>query len=82
MKVKTSVTLSEELLKRIDCRAEGNRSEWIERIVRAHLRDLERAERDASDAAVFARLAESGEAESDVMDYTASIAFGEDDAAG
>jgi metal-responsive CopG/Arc/MetJ family transcriptional regulator len=46
MKVKTSLTFSEDVLRKIDCRAEGNRSEWIERVVREHLRQLERAERD------------------------------------
>jgi hypothetical protein len=41
MKVKTSVTLSEDVLRSIDARAEGNRSEWIERVVRQHLRKLD-----------------------------------------
>lgn len=44
MKVKTSVTLSEDVLHGIDARSEGNRSEWIERVVRQHLRKLERDE--------------------------------------
>lgn len=49
MKVKTSVTLSQDLLREIDVRANGNRSEWIERVVRQHLRELDRAERDRRD---------------------------------
>jgi metal-responsive CopG/Arc/MetJ family transcriptional regulator len=82
MKVKTSVTLSEDVLREIDHRAAGNRSEWIERVVRSHLQKLDRAEKDASDAATFARLARIGAAESDVLDYTVPIRFEEPHASG
>ena len=77
MKAKTSVTLSKDILRKIDCRANGNRSEWIERVVRDHLLRLEREEKDASDASVFARLARSRKRDSDVLDYTAPITFDE-----
>jgi metal-responsive CopG/Arc/MetJ family transcriptional regulator len=58
MKVKTSLTLSEDVLKRIDERAEGNRSEWIERVVREQLRKLERDEIGRRDMEIYNRLAE------------------------
>jgi metal-responsive CopG/Arc/MetJ family transcriptional regulator len=56
MKVKTSVTLSEDVLRGIDERAEGNRSEWIERVVRQHLQRLERTQRDRHDTELLNAL--------------------------
>jgi metal-responsive CopG/Arc/MetJ family transcriptional regulator len=58
MKVKTSLTLSEDILKQVDCRAGGNRSEWIERVVRQHLRKLERDERDRRDVEIYNAIAD------------------------
>ncbi len=52
MKIKTSITLSEDLLIAVDARAEQrgqNRSEFIETAVRAFLQHLERAEQHAAD---------------------------------
>ena len=63
MKVKTSVTLSEDVLRGIDERAEGNRSEWIERVVRQHLRKLEGEETDRRDMELYNRLADRLNAE-------------------
>jgi hypothetical protein len=58
MKVKTSVTLAEDVLQSIDERAGGNRSEWIEQVVRQHLRKLEREERDRHDTELLNALVE------------------------
>lgn len=58
MKCKTSVTLSEDVLRRIDERAEGNRSEWIERAVRRYLRKLERDEMNRRDTELLNALVE------------------------
>jgi len=52
MKIKTSITLSEDLLIAVDARAEQrgqNRSEFIETAVRAFLQHLERTEQHAAD---------------------------------
>lgn len=55
MKVKTSVTLSPELLAAIDKRSgeSRNRSEFIENIVRTFLHEKDREERDARDIAII-----------------------------
>ena len=58
MKVKTSVTLSSETLEKIDC-ASTNRSAFIERVVEAHFRRLERAERSRREIDILNRLAVS-----------------------
>jgi Arc/MetJ-type ribon-helix-helix transcriptional regulator len=59
MKVKTSVTLSEQLLRQLDERigAGGNRSEFIEESVRERLTHLRRAARDVEAAQAYARAA-------------------------
>jgi len=58
MKVKTSVSLSKELLAAIDdtIGQGGNRSEFIERAVRRQLREIRRAQRDAHDREIYGRL--------------------------
>jgi metal-responsive CopG/Arc/MetJ family transcriptional regulator len=60
MKVKTSISLSEELIAMIDKRAEGerNRSAFIESAVRAYLEILERKTRDLADLNTINRLSE------------------------
>jgi metal-responsive CopG/Arc/MetJ family transcriptional regulator len=72
MKVKTSVTLSEELVALIDSHTEGetNRSAFIELAVRTYLQILRRKERDQSDLRAINRLSKrlNKEAE-DVLDY-------------
>jgi metal-responsive CopG/Arc/MetJ family transcriptional regulator len=72
MKIKTSVTLSEELVAMIDKHTEGetNRSAFIELAVRTYLQILQRRERDRHDLRIINRLSEklNKEAE-DVLDY-------------
>jgi metal-responsive CopG/Arc/MetJ family transcriptional regulator len=72
MKVKTSVTLSEELVVLIDSHTEGetNRSAFIELAVRTYLQILLRRERDQSDLRTINRLSRrlNKEAE-DVLDF-------------
>ncbi len=62
MKVKTSVTLSQDLLKAIDKRSSSapykNRSDFLEKAVRTFLKDLERKERDARELEIINRNAE------------------------
>lgn len=56
MKVKTSITLSEELLREIDARVEPqqrSRSEFIEEAVRAFLAQADRVELEAREAALL-----------------------------
>jgi metal-responsive CopG/Arc/MetJ family transcriptional regulator len=72
MKIKTSVTLSKELVALIDSHTEGeaNRSAFIELAVRTYLQILRRKERDQSDLRTINRLSRrlNMEAE-DVLDY-------------
>lgn len=70
MKVKTSVTLSEELLESLQERLgpKGNRSEFIEEAIRHRLRDLRRAERDARDAVIYERMANDPELRKEILD--------------
>ena len=56
MRVKTSVTLPDDLLRRID-REDSNRSAFIERAARVYLARLERSRRDAEDAEIINRRA-------------------------
>lgn len=67
MKVKTSVSLSEEVLRAIDgATTEGeSRSEFIEQVLKRHFRLMRRADRDRRDAAIYARLAAAERAESE-----------------
>jgi metal-responsive CopG/Arc/MetJ family transcriptional regulator len=60
MKVKTSITLSPDLLKAIDARAGRGRtrSEFIEAALRAFLDQARRQERDARDLDTLNRRAE------------------------
>ncbi|MCS7040071.1 MAG: ribbon-helix-helix domain-containing protein [Anaerolineae bacterium] len=62
MKIKTSITLSDDLLMTVDARAEQagqNRSEFIEMALRAYLHQLERAEQHAADLMRIAAHAEA-----------------------
>ena len=69
MRVKTSITLPEELLKSID-RADSNRSAFIERASRAYLARLEKARREAKDAEIINRNATRLNQEAmDVLEY-------------
>lgn len=73
MKVKTSVTLSEDLLATVDQRArklKKNRSEFIEAAVAVFVEQLDRREISARDVEIISRHAEALNAEAeDVLEY-------------
>ena len=71
MKVKTSVSISEEVLREIDCAtAEGeSRSEYIEQVLKRHFRLKRREERNRRESEALQRLLETPGFESDVLDY-------------
>jgi metal-responsive CopG/Arc/MetJ family transcriptional regulator len=76
MRVKTSVTLPEELLRSLDRAAGGhsNRSRLIEQAVRALLETRARAERDAKDIEIINRHADRlNEEAADVLGYQAKL---------
>lgn len=69
MKLKTSVTLSSALLKKID-RVDKNRSAFLERAALAYLAHSARKARDARDAAILDRHADRLNREAqDVLEY-------------
>ena len=71
MKVKTSVTLSEELLNAIETEVQPeNRSAFIEQAAWNHLKALRRAVRDREELAAIDSHADSLNSEAlDVLDY-------------
>ena len=72
MKIKTSITLSEDLLDAIDKRSNRskNRSEFIEATVRAYIANIIRDERNARDLAIINREASHLNKEAtEVLDY-------------
>jgi metal-responsive CopG/Arc/MetJ family transcriptional regulator len=73
MKVKTSITLSKELLQEIDARIETqqrSRSEFIEEAVRAFLAGADRAALQAREAALLRTHAAALNAEmADILEY-------------
>lgn len=72
MKVKTSITLSEDLLEAIDRQSARfkNRSEFIEAAVRAFIAQLVRDERNARDLAIINQRADRlNEEAADVLAY-------------
>jgi metal-responsive CopG/Arc/MetJ family transcriptional regulator len=73
MKVKTSITLSKELLQEIDSRVESQqrtRSEFIEEAVRAFLANADRIALQAREAALLRKHASTLNAEmADVLEY-------------
>jgi len=76
MKVKTSITLSEDLLKEIDEYAgeSKNRSEFIEEAVRAFIIRLIQREQDARDLELINRHADSLNREAaDVLTYQVDL---------
>jgi metal-responsive CopG/Arc/MetJ family transcriptional regulator len=69
VKVKTSITLPEELLERLD-RLEQNRSALLERAARAYLARLESEERDRRDVEIINRNAKRLNREAlDTLEY-------------
>ncbi len=76
MKVKTSITLSEDLLKVIDeyARKYNNRSEFIEEAVRVFIRQLIRGQEDARDLEIINRRADYLNREAiDVLTYQVDL---------
>jgi metal-responsive CopG/Arc/MetJ family transcriptional regulator len=76
MKIKTSVTLSEELLEQIDRRGEQfkNRSDFLEIAAKAFLARLERDELNARDLEIINRNADRLNCEAaDVLDYQVEL---------
>ena len=76
MKVKTSITLSSDILKTIDrvTRRGGNRSDTVERLLRESLAARARAAADARDRALIDQHAEALNAEvADVLRYQADL---------
>ena len=72
MKVKTSITLSEDLLEAIDQRSAQfkNRSDFIESAIRAYIAQMVREEQNAKDLAILNRQAERLNEEAiDVLSY-------------
>lgn len=73
MKIKTSITLSKELLEAIDARVlpeQRSRSEFIEAAVRAFLAGADRAALQAREAALLRKHAAALNAEmADVLEY-------------
>ncbi len=73
MKIKTSITLSQELLREIDARVEPqhrSRSDFIEEAVRAFLAGADRAALQAREAALLRKHARALNAEmADVLEY-------------
>ena len=69
MRVKTSVTLPDTLLKEID-RHGSNRSAFLEQAAVAYLAQKARLERDSKDAAILAKHADRLNREAlDVLEY-------------
>ena len=76
MKTKTSVTISEDVLRMIDKNVKGeqNRSAFIETAVRAYFEVIKRHRRDQSDLGIINRLAEKmNEEANDVLSYQAEF---------
>lgn len=76
MKVKTSVTLSQEILALIDQYLEGenNRSSFIELAVRTYLELIKRNKRDQKDLETINRLSDKLNTEAmDVLRYQAGL---------
>jgi metal-responsive CopG/Arc/MetJ family transcriptional regulator len=69
VRVKTSVTLPDDLLRQID-RTQPNRSSFIEKAARKYLEDEARTKRRMKDAAILERLADKlNEEAADVLEY-------------
>lgn len=76
MKIKASVTLSEELIRQIDTQVDryGNRSAFIEQAVRHFLAAEEQRYRDAQDLEILNARAESlNEEAMDVLSYQVDL---------
>lgn len=57
MKIKTSVSLSSELIEKLgELTAQGDRSEFIERVLWQYIASLDRTERDRADMQIINRI--------------------------
>ena len=69
MRVKTSITLPQDLLGQID-QVDPNRSAFVERAARAYLARLEKAKRESADAEIINANADRLNTEAmDVLEY-------------
>jgi len=75
MKVKTSITLSEELIKAIDQRLDHKtRSEFIERVLWSFIAQIARNEQDRRDLEIINEQADQLNEEAiDVLDYQVNL---------
>lgn len=74
MKVKTSITLSEDLVKILNRYAADNRSEFIEKALRSFIAQLARNEKTARDIRIINDQAEALNAEAeDVLTYQVKL---------
>jgi len=76
MKIKTSITLSQDVLKAVDklSRSYKNRSEFIEMAVRAYIAQTFRNEQNAQDLEIINRQADTLNSEAiDVLAYQVSL---------
>ena len=76
MKVKTSVTLSEDLVREMDKLSDqyGNRSAIVEHAIRTFLASIERRARDARDLEILNEQADALNAEAeDVLRYQVEL---------
>jgi metal-responsive CopG/Arc/MetJ family transcriptional regulator len=76
MKIKTSITLSEDLLKAVDeyAREYNNRSEFIEQAVRLFIKQLIRKQQDAKDLEIINNRADYLNQEAmDVLSYQVDL---------
>jgi len=76
MKVKTSITLSDELIQSIDQYGQTykNRSDFIEAAIRAFITQIIRSQQNARDVEIINRNAERlNEEASDVLAYQAQL---------
>ena len=76
MKVKTSITLSEDILQKIDSiiKESGNRSEFIEQAIRNYIQQRIREHREKQDLEILNRYASRLNKESkDVLSYQVEL---------
>jgi metal-responsive CopG/Arc/MetJ family transcriptional regulator len=74
MKVKTSITLSEDILQTVDQLSGKNRSEFIETALRAFIAQLSREQQNARDLEILNRHADRLNQEAaDVLLYQAEL---------
>jgi len=74
MKVKTSITLSEDLVKTLSRYAADNRSEFIEKALRSFIAQLARNEKTERDIRIINEKAEALNAEAeDVLAYQVKL---------